>query len=116
MPSSTMALMAASNGRSRKLYDAQPTCRPLILELIRSAAPAADRDILAMAIFPNSLLEYMLNRLFSGFGISDPIIYQIAALGLLLCSFVAIAGPALNDRDRKSTRLNSSHLGISYAV
>src|SRR5262245_63641935 len=26
------------------------------------------------------------------------------------------AGRALGDRDRKSTRLNSSHLGISYAV
>src|SRR5258705_7626936 len=27
-----------------------------------------------------------------------------------------LANPMVHDRDRKSTRLNSSHLGISYAV
>src|SRR5262245_64639001 len=36
------------------------------------------------------------------------------------CTLVALggwaAGPLTTARDRKSTRLNSSHLGISYAV
>src|SRR5262245_64434943 len=36
---------------------------------------------------------------------------------LLFLALVLISGPMLElPRDRKSTRLNSSHLGISYAV
>src|SRR5262245_65384964 len=35
---------------------------------------------------------------------------------LALLEFPGVAPPPGNSRDRKSTRLNSSHLGISYAV
>src|SRR3712207_9124715 len=39
--------------------------------------------------------------------------YVLAATSIV---FVAVAAPTRDDLDRKSTRLNSSHANISYAV
>src|SRR5579872_3456771 len=50
--------MAASSGRSRKLYDCTPICTPSTLELTRANTCAA--GIAAKASFENSRLEYIL--------------------------------------------------------
>src|SRR5215469_4685913 len=49
--------MAASSGRSRKLYDCTPICTPFTLELMRAKAESAGAA--TSAILENVLLEYI---------------------------------------------------------
>src|SRR5690606_39349873 len=42
--------------------------------------------------------------------------HQFSVVGREVVEVVAVGRPARHDQDRKSTRLNSSHVKISYAV
>src|ERR1035441_2493351 len=48
--------------------------------------------------------------------ISSPHVVMLAEPAKLAAFITEAAAKAVRSRDRKSTRLNSSHLGISYAV
>src|SRR5258705_4060874 len=64
-------------------------------------------------LFPYTTLFRSLSR-----GVLNALLFFFAptvALNQQSCRFRATVG-AKKNRDRKSTRLNSSHLGISYAV
>src|SRR5690349_22379589 len=68
-------------------------------------------------LFPYTTLfrSYATYYLFTGTGLDPFVALPITAIGLFVLGYVIQRG-ILNLVDRKSTRLNSSHVEISYAV
>src|SRR5262245_63105978 len=62
-------------------------------------------------------LTRLMEALLFGVSATDPLTFVGIALLLFVVAIAACWMPARRaTKDRKSTRLNSSHLGISYAV
>src|SRR3712207_8215582 len=51
-----------------------------------------------------------------GSGVLDPLLQRINSMAASAGPFISPAGQESSGKDRKSTRLNSSHANISYAV
>src|SRR5437667_2917212 len=72
-------------------------------------------------LFPyTTLFRSQIDAILSGYFApsavaNDPGLWVRGRSNLYLASFISVVTD-LNDRDRKSTRLNSSHITISYAV
>src|SRR5262245_65150130 len=85
------------------LHDALPICdlRPLFEEIVRTIPP------------PRGAEDAPLQMLVANLDYNDYV--GRLAIGRIFNGSVAV-GDQIAVVDRKSTRLNSSHLGISYAV
>src|SRR5262245_15253695 len=90
---------------------------PLDAAAIR-ALPASVRAIATYSVGHEHLdLEAARARRIAVFSLPDALSESVAEVGMfLLLGAARRATESINLIDRKSTRLNSSHLGISYAV
>src|SRR5690625_6677586 len=100
---------------------------PIPGRLMTAGAVMASAAAIGMALYVHARLPVVLG----GHGetaLLGAVLVAAAALGVLLCAYLALVwtlassvlllGPAsrAGRADRKSTRLNSSHVAISYAV
>src|SRR5262245_65128987 len=84
--------------------------------LFRSELPnRQQRDKFVWTVTRHTMVHEQLARLYTGFRRdSHPMAVLVGVVGALSAFYHDSLD--INNPDRKSTRLNSSHLGISYAV
>src|SRR5437899_4449836 len=69
----------------------------------RLSGAKEEATMVGLSMLPRGEFSFIVAQEGTGLGVAAQILYPVAGLATLI-------------RDRKSTRLNSSHLGISYAV
>src|SRR5688572_31127312 len=72
--------------------------------------------VAAYAVCTSAALRTRLREIADGHGLPSWLRVATAAVGAIAAGYFALGLMAFVTRDRKSTRLNSSHSQISYAV